>query len=329
MKSKAVVPRDPSVVQGWAERLGAEHGFPIFAGGETVVTDPAAPAPAVAPQATPAPAVPAVPAVVPDPAAQQPPPSAPGAPPAAAPPAEPTPDWAQKLIDGIDQLAPPAPVDPLAVELGFVPAPPQPFPGQPGYDPSQQGPAAGQVPQGALQQQVPAALPGQPQQPAGVPGQPQPDDPTAAVNALIDERARQQAQELIQQSVVPFFQGQELNRRRSEAQALLNDYPELKDPAKGNALFNQARTWAQETLGDPRFAQEPGYLETVHLAMKGLGAAPAGAVPPAPGTPGSGEVPIEGAGGAQPIAPTSESTQLAQAIVDARPGGGLNDLWRG
>jgi len=248
----------------------------------------------------------------------------------------------------MDQLVPPAQVDPLAVELGLVPPPPQPLPGQQGLDPSQQfGQPAGPGQPGALpQQQPPAALPGQPQ--TGIPGQQVPDgqglDPqTEMVERFIDQRAEEVAQSMFDQRVAPLFQQQEAARRRSESQALVDDYPELKDTARSQALVAQARAWAGETLGDQRLAAEPGYLETVHLAMKGLelgklvqegkitlpeGVQAPLAAPAAAGAPGGGgEVPIEGGGGAQPASPTPESTQRAQAIVDAGPAGGLNDLW--
>jgi hypothetical protein len=190
-------------------------------------------------------------------------------------------------------------------------------------------------------------LPGQPQ--AGLPGQPHDptgqgavDPQTEIVERYIDQRANEVAERLIGERVTPLFQQQEAARRRAESQSLLDDYGELKDPAKSQALVAQARAWAGETLGDPRFAGEPGYLETVHLAMKGLEfgklvqegkiTLPEGVAAPlaaAAGTPsGSGsEVPIEGGGGAQPASPTPESTQRAQAIVDAGPAGGLNDMW--
>ena len=131
---------------------------------------------------------------------------------------------------------------------------------------------------------------------------------------------------MLHERVTPFFQQQEATRRRTESAALLDDYPELKEPAKGQALVAQARAWARETLGNEAFASEPGFLEVVHLAMKGLGTAQQpGVTPPQPG--GNGEVPIEGGGGGQPQSPTPQSTELAQAIVDAKPGGGLNSLW--
>lgn len=332
MTTRSVVPSEPGAIRAWAADFKVKHGFAPIAGGETpggAVATPPAPTPA-APAATPAPAAPEQTPAPGQPAApagdgsqtQQP-----GAPEGQqAPQADATPEWAQKLLDGMDQLAPPAQVDPLAVELGIVPEPPPPLPGQPGYDPSQAGPAAGQGPQGVPQQQSPAALPGQ--QVPGVPGQPQQpgvDPQTALVEQYIDQRAEEVATRMLQERVAPFFQQQEVTRRRTESQALLDDYPELKDPAKGQALVAQARAWAQETLGDARFAGEPGYLEVVHLAMKGLEAQ--GQAPGQAPAPGSGEVPIEGGSGAQPPAATTESTELAQRIVDAKPGGGLSNLW--
>ncbi len=311
----------------------------LFAGGEhpggAATATPPAPAAPEAPAAQPAqqpaggqPAAPADPGAAQQPAEGQ------------APAAE-MPQYAQDLFSRMDQLLPPAQVDPLAVELGLVPAPAQPLPGQQGYDPSQQfGQPAGPGQPGALPQQ-PQALPGQPQTPD--PGQGAVDPQTEIVERYIEQRANEAAEKLIGEKVTPLFQQQEAARRRAESQSLLDDYGELKDPAKSQALVAQARAWAGETLGDPRFAAEPGYLETVHLAMKGLelgqlvqegkitlpeGVSAPLAAAAAPGVqPGSGEVPIEGPGGAQPGSPTPESTQRAQAIVDAGPAGGLNSLW--
>jgi len=155
------------------------------------------------------------------------------------------------------------------------------------------------------------------------------DPQTAAVDQYIDQRAKEVASRMLQENVAPYFQQQQQANRRRETQGLLDDYPELKDPAKGQALVAQARAWAQETLGDPSYAGDPGYLETVHLAMKGLEATRAqqpGQPGQQPGAAGGGEVPIEGGSGAQPAA-APQSTELAQRIVDAKPGGGLSSLW--
>jgi hypothetical protein len=136
--------------------------------------------------------------------------------------------------------------------------------------------------------------------------------------------------QVLQQSLMPYLQQQEVTRRRSEGQALLDDYPELKDPSRASEVVSQAKAWAKETLGDERYAAEPGYLETVLLAMKGMEATRQ-QVPQAGAQgqqqPGSGGVPLEGGGGVNPAPATDQSTQLAEAIVAAKPGGGLNDLW--
>lgn len=309
MKTRFVVPTDPAAVQGWAADFVQRYGLPPIAGGETSTVTPETPAaPAAAPEATPA-ATPAAGEPAATPAAGE----------GASPAAEAPPAWAQSLIDGMETLMPPAPVDPLAVELGLVPAPAQPLPGQPGHDPSQTGSAAGQPQTGALPTPDPAS-PASGAAPQQVPGE-------EAVNQLIDSRAREVAATLLKEQVVPYFRQQEGTRRRTETQSLLDDYPELKDPAKGNALVAQAKAWAQETLGDASKASEPGFLEITHLAMRQMAAneaAKAGAG--APGASG-GEVPLEGAGasGAQPAAQTQE--QRAQAIVDAKPGGGLSSIW--
>lgn len=300
MTTKFAVPTDPAKIHTWSENFKVLYGMPPIAGGETPTETPPTPAPPTQPAPDPTPA----------PDEGTPPPEV-----AAQPAADSTPEWAQKLLDGMDQLAPPAQVDPLAVELGLAPEPPQPLPGQPGFDPSQAGPPAGQPEPGTLP-------PGQ----AAVPdSQSQPADPqTELVSQYIDKRAEQVAERMLQERVAPYFQHQEQNRRRDEGQAFVDDYPELKDPDKWNALRTQARAWGQQTIGNPAVADEPGFLEVVHLAMKGLEAAQNGQQP---GAAGSGEVPIEGGGGAQPGPTQTNSDELAQRIVDAKPGGNLDPIW--
>lgn len=321
MTNRRVVPNEASAVQTFASDFMERYGLPPFAGGE----NPGGGAPAATPPAPAAPAAePAAPAAA-APAAVAPggEPAAPGA--AAPAAAQDPPDWGQRLLDGMERLAPPAQVDPLAVELGLVPPPAQSPAAPQGYDPAQMGPAAG-LPQGALQQ--PQAV--QPGQVPVVPGQqPQPGSPQAemeAVNRLIEDKAQQVSERMIQERVMPRFQENRVADKRREMQALIDDYPELRDQAKQEALIARARTWATETLGNPAAAGEPGYLETTHLAMKGLEAAEA-AKAAAAGNPVPGEVPIEGGGpgGAGAVPQTSE--QRAQAIVEAKPGGGLSDVW--
>lgn len=329
MSKRFVVPKDPAVIHGWARDFAAQYGLPPIAGGETPGAAPAATPPAPQPQAaappaqTPPPSQPAAPA---QPGGEQPQQGAEGAQvPDAAP------DWAKPLLERIDAFAPQAPavVDPLAVELGLAPAPPQPLPGQPGFDPSQAGQAAGQPQPGMLPPQLggpPAVqpqLPGQPQ----APGQPQGDPTEELVNRLIDERARGVVDSVMQQSVVPYLQAQEIAQERREIVELREDWPELKDPNRASEVVAQARAWAAETLGNPAYAAKPGYLETVFLAMKQLESAKGGQ-PAAPAN-GSGETPIEGGGGVNPAPAQTDSAQLAEQIVSAGGGGGLDPMWTG
>ncbi len=317
MNPRYVVPTDPSVVHTWAERYTETHGIPPFAGGEAQA--PAAPAAA--------PAAPAAPAGAP--AAPTQAPAAPAAPEGApqAPAAEPMPDYAKQLLERMDSLAPPAQVDPLAVELGLAPMPSQPLPGQPGFDPyAQQGQAAGQPQPGGFQQPGQAALPGQ-AQPAGVPGQPV-DEQTQYVNQLIDDRAAAIAERMLHERVTPYFQQNEMNRRRTEGQGLVEDYPVLRDPGASSALVEQAKAWGQEVLGNPAVAAEPGFLELTYLAQKGLEAHQKEvAAAAAAGGAGGGEVPVEGAGAAAPGTAVTPATQAAQDIKAAKAGGGLSSAW--
>lgn len=329
MRTQFVVPTNAQAIDAWASDFKERYGVPPIAGGETPTATPTPPAPpAAAPQPAPATAATPPPAAAPAavPPGQPAAPAAPADPAAAAPAAEPMPGFAKTLLERMDELAPPAQVDPLAVELGFAPPPPQPLPGQPGFDPSQAGAAAGQSQPGVPRPPQPAALPGQ--GPAPMPGTPgmgaQPgQSPDEFVEQLIDGRAGQVAERLFQERVAPLFQQQAAVTRRTEGAALLEDYPELQEPGKQAALLAQAQAWGQEVLGTRDVAREPGFLEVVHLAMKGL----EGAKGQQPAAPGGGEVPIEGGGAASPTPVATQPEQIAQAIVDAKSGGGLDPLW--
>lgn len=333
------VPTNPAALSTWATDFEARHGVPPMAGGETfgagvaAVATPPAPAPAPAPAAAPAAAQPAPAATpaptpgAPDPAAAQPgaAPVAPGGEGAAAAPTPP--DWAQTLIERMDEIAPPV-IDPLAAELFGQPtpaAPQQPAPG--GFSPEQlaaaQAAGLGLPPTPQAMPAVPP-LAGQPAvPPQGVP-QGAPGDERAFVDQLIDQRAEQVAQRMIRERVDPYIAGQEVQRRRAEAVALTQDYPEFRDPAYQSSISQRARGWAQQILGSPEAAGEPGFLELCHLAAKQLEAMqqerPA---VPAPG----GEVPIETPGGGNPGSAVPQPDQMAANIVAASPGRGLSKIW--
>lgn len=309
--------------------FAASYGLPLIAGGENPGGGPAVATP-------PAPAAPAAPAPAAQPAAPAPPaapaqpgvaPGAPGTPAAPVDPIVALQQGQQGILERLDELAPPAPVDPLAVELGLV-APPQPLPGQPVDPAQQQPPAAGQPQQ-----------PGAPQQPgiSTPPGlQVDVNDPQQlaqlqAVEGFIEARAKTVAESMLNEKFTPFMQQQERTRKQGEAQQVVAQNPRLQDPAWRDKVFSQARQWAREVTGSEQAAGEPGWIEMTHLAMQGLelsaAAAPGGAQPGV--QPGGGEVPIEGGGGAQPQAAQTDSQKIAQEIVAAKPGGGLNSFWNG
>ncbi len=310
----------------WIADHIASVGLPPFAGGETAVAAPAATAPPPAPAPAPAPAAvpaPAPAAAVPPPG--QPPAAVPPAPqpgdPAAPAPAEPAaaepPPWAQTILQRFDQLAPPQP-DPMMVELGLAPPPP---PGQPPVNPSQV------APQGQPQYQGQPAMPGQPQPGQGL-------SEVELVQQMIDDRAQQQAERLIEERVTPLFAQQDVNRRRGELQSLQTDFPELAQPQAMQSLFQRAQSWSTTLFGNPNAAREPGFLEICHLANKQLEAAQAaGAAAPAPVVPGqpglNGEVPVEAPGAATPGAPQTPEQQLVSGIMAEKRGGGLDPMWVG
>lgn len=330
MNPRTAVPTNPAALSTWVTDFEALHGVPPIAGGETLAGAPPAAVTPPAPAPAPPSAQPAAPAPTPgvvDPAAAAQPgaaPAAPGSEGAAAAAAAPTPpDWAQTLIERMDEIAPPV-IDPLAAELFGQPSPaaaPQAPPQ--GYTPDQL--AAAQA-AGLPLPQAPQATPGVPPQ-AGqpvVPPQGTAGDERAFVDQLIDQRAGQVAQRMIQERVDPYIAGQETQRRRAEAVALTQDYPEFRDPAYQSSISQRARGWAQQILGSPEAAGEPGFLELCHLAAKQLDAMQQ-EKPAVPG-PG-GEVPIEIPGGGNPGSAVPQPDQMAAGIVAASPGRGLNSLW--
>jgi hypothetical protein len=222
----------------------------------------------------------------------------------------------------MDEIAPPA-IDPLAAELFGQPTPTAPQAQPQGYTPDQL--AAAQAAGLGLPQGAPQAMPGVPPQ-AGQPVVPPqaPGDERAFVDQLIDQRAEQVAQRMIRERVDPYIAGQETQRRRNEAIALTQDYPEFRDPAYQSSISQRARGWAQQILGSPEAAGEPGFLELCHLAAKQLEAMQQ-ETPAAPG-PG-GEVPIEIPGGGNPGSAVPQPDQMAAGIVAASPGRGLSKLW--
>lgn len=322
------VPTDPSAIPAWAENFEARYGVPPLGGGES---QPGGPAVATPPAPEPAQAATPAPQAQPGSPSGEQPAQGTSAPDGQQAPAEgQPPQWAQTLLERMDEMAPAAPVDPLAAELfGYE----QPQQGQvpPGYDPNQ---LAGQVPGQAMPGQAPQpGLPGQPAVlPGGVPGVPgQPDlggleDPGGVVRNFIDERAREVAQTMLRERVEPYLQQQDQQRRRNEAIALTEDYAELRDTAYANALVTRAKQWAQQILGSSEAAGEPGFLELVHLASKQLEVAQSGQGQQ-PGAGGS-EVPIEQPGGANPGAAQTDAQQLADRIVAASPSQGLSSLWK-
>lgn len=307
------VPSNPSALSAWANDFEARFGIPPIAGGETTTVAPPSPAAAPAtPTAQPA-GTPAAPAAPAEPAAPATPPAA--AAPAGEPAAPDRPPWADDLFSRMDQLAPPQQVDPLAVDLGLVDAPLPPF----GQDPSQAAPMAPQAQPG-----FPPSGQAQPGPADGLPGQPLPGQPgeNELIQRYIDERAATAAQRIIEERVNPILQGQAADRRRSEGAALTKDYPELKDPARANAVVQGARQWSQAIFGTPDAAGEPGFVEMYLLASKAMESAE-GAAPAVPGQP---EVPIETPGAASPGAPTTPENELVQRIKSAGPGGNLPSI---
>lgn len=303
MTNRIAIPTDPGELSKFASYFMATHGMPPIAGGETpggTVT----PAPPVAPDPATAAATPA-----PDPVGAAP--ATNGATPEGQPaegaevqPQGTPPEWAETLLERMDQIAPPQ-VDPLAAELF----------GQP---------QAAQPQQFAPQQEQP-----QPQQPgpqSGLPAQPGQLDEAELVRNFIDERAQQIAQKAIEERVTPVLQQQQVQRRREEALALTDEYPELRDPQFQSSLMTKARSWAHQILGSPEAAGEPGFLELCLLASRQLDAA-AQASPAQPGQPGS-EVPIEQPGGANPGSAQPQTDQIADRIVSAGARRGLSSLWQ-
>jgi hypothetical protein len=266
------------------------------------------------------------------------------------------------------QINPPL-VDPLAVELGMVPAP-APYPQAQVPQAPEQQVAPWSVPQGpgvppATQQQpLPAGFPlgQQPPQPGQQPQQPQPGQPGAPSDAeLVQAMIQQEAQRAAQATYEPILQRQEAQRRRSEGAALLEDYPDLRDPSRAQALLARSRDWAAQ-LGAPAMAGEPGFVELVYHAANSIaqaqaaaaaaqaqaqpqvqapgtdgqltvvpGTAPAQApaypgMPAAPAVPAVPGVTLETPGGTPP-APVNQNDIAAMIVGAGR--GGLSSFWGG
>lgn len=279
----------------------AIHGAEAVPGAPPAAAPEAQPAPGPTPSAAPAPGTPSTGAE-----------AAAGVDPGTPQGANDTPEWAAQMREEIAGLAqhlpqPAQPRNAFLAETGLLPPEVQPTPQQRQAAPDPRLQARGQNPS-APQAPVPGTG-----QPAGVPGQQPPaEDDAALIERYIDERAQQAAQARIE----PLLQQMHADRRRENAQALLEDYPELNEPATAQAVMTEARRWAEE-IGDPRKAADPAFVELTLLASRTL----ASATPQNAGGPGApqGQVQLErgGANGAATPGQQGAQPSLARQIVEA------------
>ena len=263
-------------------------------GGQATAAPPAQPAPAAPAPTPPAAAAPIIPSTGQEAAA--------GADPGATPQgAGDAPEWAAGIREDINRLAehlpkPAAPRNAFLEETGLVP-PQQRQQQDPRLQAQRQTPAAPQTP-----------APGQAQP---VPGQQPPVDDDAA---LIQQYITTEAQQAARQMVEPVLQQLHQDRRRENAEALLDDYPELRDNETANRVVTEARRWATE-MGDPQKAADPAFIEMTLLASRAL----ASATPENPGGTGAGQVQLERGGANGSATPGQQGAQksLAREIVEA------------
>jgi hypothetical protein len=300
-----LVPRDAVDVASFIDNFRADHGITPLGGGEGYIG-----APPAAPEATPEPAAPAQ--------------AAPAEP--AAPAPQPPPEWAQPLFDRMDQIAPPAPPDPAAVDLGFVDPPP-----------------VGQPPQQQPQSPASPGLGQPPQQPGTpFPGAPQSqDDQVKVIQDWVAQEVEKGVAARLAQDVEPRFQALRQAERQQEIDGLRQDYTEFQDPQKATEIVSRARQWGElmERSLPPQFAglgealaREPAYLEQVLLAGAQMDARrvrqaqqpPTGAAPQLPTPLG---YPIEQPGAAAPAPPIDPQQAIQQRIVAAGNGSGLSSVW--
>jgi hypothetical protein len=145
-------------------------------------------------------------------------------------------------------------------------------------------------------------------------GEPDPTDPNY-VQQLIQREAQQAARQMIE----PMMEQQEAERRETQAEQLLEDYPELRERDAAREVLTEAQEWARD-LRNPALAAEPAFIELVLLAAKTAERAeqetPAGQAPEG--------VQLEAAGGSNPGSAPTQPQETAQRILDA---GSRNGFW--
>jgi hypothetical protein len=201
----------------------------------------------------------------------------------------------ERVAEGLNRLpAPPPQQNPLAQAAGFEPPPPVPQ-----TDPRLQ---AGQPPV------VPAqALQGQPPQQQYDPQQGAVEDPALQqVEQYVESLAEAKARE----AVAPVLQSIQQERRQQDAQALLDDFPELRDPQQAGEAVRQAEQYAR-SMGVPQLGREPAFIELALLASRQLASGQDGS---SGGSEGGVQLETQGGAGLPP-APADAAQQEADAIV--------------
>jgi hypothetical protein len=150
------------------------------------------------------------------------------------------------------------------------------------------------------------------EEPDGVETQPQQEAGDALARQALQELAqRDAARDQAMQELAQRLDAQELNR---DADQLVEQYPELRDPAVARQVVEETAQVAAR-LGAPQLASSPWLAGLVYRASKADALAQSG-VPAG----GDAHVHLEGAGGAGP-APQDEN--VGQGIVNAMGGGSL------
>lgn len=140
-----------------------------------------------------------------------------------------------------------------------------------------------------------------------------PEQIAQSLTGLIDSSADQRAQALLQQHITPLTQQVSEMRLESQAERLVQEFPEMAEPETAEKVVGTARQYA-EMMGRPDLANDPAFWRLTYLAGRAADQANAE----------QGDEPqaahLEGAGGA---GPGGQQPDLVQQILNPGDESGL------